>query len=116
MFKSVHKLFKASDLREYIKTKNLNAFNTNRKHIFFNVLKLIKNSAESGFSNCQLSYKFNIAYGGTNRMYVEKEYIPLFFDHYEQEFLDCGYDIYRLGDHSIVISWRSDKNESENDL
>ena len=115
MLELTNKLFKASDLRNYIKERNLKAFNLDRDRIFFKVLKLIKNSAEHGFSDCRLSYELDIAYGAMNRMYIKKEYIPLFFIQYSQTFLDSGYDIHKLGNHSIVIGWRSNKNESEDD-
>ena len=55
MLELTNKLFKASDLRNYIKERNLKAFNLDRDRIFFKVLKLIKNSAEHGFSDCRLS-------------------------------------------------------------
>ena len=115
MFEFTNKLFKASDLRNYIKEKNLKAFNLDRDRIFFKVLKLIKNSAEHGFYICRLSCDLDTAYGAINRMYIKKEYIPIFFNQYNQTFLDSGYEIYKLGDHSIFIGWHSNKNESEDD-
>ena len=115
MFRLPVELPLASDLRKYISDKKEKEFKKVYKQLFYKTAKLIKDSAEAGYYNCKLSSDYEIVFGDFNRGYINEDYIPLFIKYYEDTFVESGYDIYKLGDHSIFISWSSNKKESEDD-
>lgn len=99
---------KASVLRDTMLEIKLSKFNQHRDRLFFKAVRLIKNSADWGYSDCKLSSDWDIVYGDINRAHMREEYIQMFYEHYEKTFTESGYNIFLIGNHTISINWRTD--------
>ena len=113
MLKSNIDLPKASVLRNTMRKIKLTKFNRRRDKLFFNAVKLIKNSADWGYSDCKLSSDWDIVCGDSNRAYMDQDNIALFYEYYEKTFIESGYNIFLIGNHTIAINWRTDNSERE---
>ena len=115
MFKFKVDLPKASILRDTIREIKLSEFNKHKDKLFMKTVRLIKNSADWGYSDCKLSSDWDIVCDDLNRAHIKEEFIPFFYEYYEKTFTESGYNIFLVGNHTISINWRTDNSESEDD-